>query len=230
MAEKVPVSEHPVATLLRAALDGRFPPVDGGWTRVAPWMPGVEAAVAFTGHAVLALGDDVADDQLTRLGANGYGGVYDPRLVAALVGDGWVDSLDAVLMAWGTGGPARARVGAHVLELIPRPDLVDHPRVAHARQARLDVEAFGMRAGEGVVVSLGGGIGRLTEIGIELQGPMLGAGHAGDVVDAVRRLVPQGEPLVAAVAPGNTRALGVFLSAGFRVVASTQTWRPARSS
>ena len=87
-----------------------------------------------------------------------------------------------------------------------------------------------MRAGEGVVVSLGGGIGRLTEIGIELQGPMLGAGHAGDVVDAVRRLVPQGEPLVAAVAPGNTRALGVFLSAGFRVVASTQTWRPARSS
>ena len=39
---------------------------------------------------------------------------------------------------------------------------------------------------------------------------------------------PPGQPLVAAVAPGNTRAMRVFLAAGFRLVASVQTWRPAR--
>lgn len=229
------MSEHPVATLLRAALDGRFPPVDGGWTRVAPWTPGVEAAVAFTGHGFLVLGDDVDDVELTRLGANGHGGVHDPRLVAALVGGGWVDSLDGVLMAWGTGDPLGGSSGipgallaSDVLELVPRSDLMAHPRVAHAQRLRRDVRAFGMPTGEHVVVSLGRGIGLLTEVGIELQGPMLGAGRAVEVVHAVRRLVPPSEPLVAEVAPGNTRALGVFLSAGFRVVASAQTWRPAR--
>ncbi len=218
--------DHPVATLLRGALDGRFPPVDGGWTRVAPWTPGVEAALAFTGHGVLALGDDVPEAEPARLGANGYGGVHDPRLVAALAGEGWVESLDAVLMAWGTRSPSSNE--PHELRLVPRPDLIGHPRVAHAQRVRRDVQAFGVLAGEDVVVSLGGGIGLLTEVGIELQGPMLGAGRAVDVVHAARRLVPQGEPLVAAVAPGNTRAMGVFLTAGFRLVASAQTWRPAR--
>lgn len=235
MQRTTPQGEHPVATLLSAALDGRYPPIDGGWTRVAPWTTGLEAALAFTGHGVLAVGDDVTDAAAYRLGANGVGGVHDPRLVAALVGDGWVESLDAVLMAWGTGGPmGDGGVGSPEvatpppeLELVLRPDLMGHPRVTHAQRVRRDVQAFGMPVGDDVVVSLGGGIGLLSEVGIELRGPMLGGGHAVQVVDAVRRLLPSTEPLVAEVAPGNTRAMRVFLAAGFRLVASAQTWRPA---
>ncbi len=53
---------HPVATLLRDAAAGRFPAPDGGWHRVPPWRAGVGAVLAFTGHAVLAVGGDVRDD------------------------------------------------------------------------------------------------------------------------------------------------------------------------
>jgi hypothetical protein len=51
--------EHPVATLIAAAAAGRYPVADGSWRRVPPWRPGLEAIIAFTGHAVLAVADDI---------------------------------------------------------------------------------------------------------------------------------------------------------------------------
>ena len=45
---------HPMGELLTDAADGVFPAQDGGWHRVPPWREGVEAVMAFTGHAVLA--------------------------------------------------------------------------------------------------------------------------------------------------------------------------------
>ncbi|GAA1894359.1 N-acetyltransferase [Lapillicoccus jejuensis] len=218
-------AEHVVGRVLRAAADGRFPLDDGGWERVPPWRPGVEGVVALTGHAYLAVGDDVPAARLATLGADGIGGAHDPRLVAALAGTGQVDCLDAVLAAGGRGGPSG---------LVPRPDLDDHPRVAHARRFRTDVTAYGVPpdAGPGgdvhAVVSLGRGIGGLWELGLEVDAGGRRPGHAVWLASQVRRLVPVGEPVLASTAPGNTRALKVFLAAGFVPVASVQVWRPQR--
>ena len=55
------------ATLRSLLLDahrGSFPPVDGGWTRITPWRSGLGAVIAFTGHAVMAVDDDVEDHDL----------------------------------------------------------------------------------------------------------------------------------------------------------------------
>ena len=42
---------HPIAALIVDAATGRFIAADGGWHRVPPWRPGLEAVVGFTGHA-----------------------------------------------------------------------------------------------------------------------------------------------------------------------------------
>ena len=227
--------EHPLGRVLREAAAGRYPLDDGGWERVPPWRPGVEGVLAVTGHAYLAVGDDVPDARLDELGADGIGGAHDPRLVAALAGTGQVDCLDVVLAAPGRGGPSG---------LVPRPDLEHHPRVAHARRFRIDVTAYGVpQAADGgrpdggrpnqegadhAVVSLGRGIGGLWELGLEVGVAGRRPGHAVWLATQVRRLVPVGEPVLASTAPGNTRALRVFLAAGFVPVGSVQVWRPER--
>lgn len=100
-----PPPVHPLAAMISAAAAGRYPPADGGWRRVTPWRPGLEGIVAFTGHAVLAVAPDISDERLVELGAHGFGGAHDPRLVAALAGpDGWIDSLDVLLAGRGTAG------------------------------------------------------------------------------------------------------------------------------
>jgi hypothetical protein len=48
-----------VAALIAAAAAGRFPAVDGGWQRVPPWHPELEAVFAFTGHAIFAVRPDI---------------------------------------------------------------------------------------------------------------------------------------------------------------------------
>ena len=91
-----------------------------------PWRPGLEAIVSFTGHAVFAVRPDITGPLLASLGADGFGGAHDPRLIAALAGpDGWIDSLDALLVT-------RARVDglSEVRPLIDRPDLAEHLYVA----------------------------------------------------------------------------------------------------
>jgi hypothetical protein len=55
---------------------------------VPPWRQGLEAVVAFTGHAVFAVEADIPDCQLVALGADGFGGAHDPRLITALAGPG----------------------------------------------------------------------------------------------------------------------------------------------
>ena len=51
------------------------------------------------GHALVAVCDDVPDSRIDALGANGFGGASNPRLVGALAGDGWIDALDVVRIA-----------------------------------------------------------------------------------------------------------------------------------
>lgn len=64
-----------------------------------PWRPGLEAIISFTGHAVFAVAADITDHRLASLGADGFGGAHDPRLITALAGpDGWIDCLD--MLPW----------------------------------------------------------------------------------------------------------------------------------
>ena len=209
---------HPIAEVLSKAAGGDFPTVDGGWQRVEPWRPGVEGVVAFTGRAYLAVDDDVSDGTLVSLGPDGFGGASNPRLVSRLAGSGWIDALDIVLVARGTGGEPT---------LVPRSDLRNHPRAEHATSVRSSVTTFGYAAPDDhTLVTLSTGLGGLPEVGVETDP---GKDHVGaDLVRDALTLLPEGEVVVAACAPGNARALRAFLSAGFEPVASVQLWRPER--
>jgi hypothetical protein len=210
---------HPIADILSNAARGAFPDVDGGWDRAEPWHEGVEGALALTGHAVLAVAADVDDARIDALGANGFGGATNPRLVAGLAGEGWIDALDVVLVATGRGREP---------ELVARSDLRNHPRAQHATSVRRDVATFGYAAAaDHTLVTLATGLGGLPELGIETDPSK---GHSGaEVVRAALTLVPEGEVVVAACAPGNARALRAAISGGFEPVASVQLWRPQRS-
>ncbi|WP_448638202.1 hypothetical protein [Geodermatophilus sp. URMC 63] len=209
---------HPLAALLVGAAGGRFPPADGGWSRVPPWRSGLEAVVAFTGHAVLALDPDRDDARLRALGVDGVGGTHHPRVLTALAGvDGWIDSLDALLVARGTGrgGP-----------LVERPDLCGHPRVAFATALRDDVRVLGWPDRDrSAVAVLGAGIAGLREFSVELEPARRGHGEGTALASAVLDAVPEGEPVVAAVAPGNAASLRALLHAGAVPVASVQLFR-----
>ncbi|WP_100500928.1 N-acetyltransferase [Geodermatophilus chilensis] len=208
--------DHPLAGLLREAAAGRFPAADGDWRRVPPWRPGLEAVVAFTGHAVLAVADDVTDERLCGLGVDGYGGAHDPRVVTALAGpDGWVDSLDALLVARGSGAGG---------SLVARLDLRTHPRVAFAAALRGDLRVLGYPDGASVAV-LGTGVGGLTELSVELEPEGRGRGAGTALARDALAAVPAGELVVAAVAPGNAASLRALLAAGFAPVASLQLFR-----
>ena len=112
-----------MAGLLVDAWRGPRPDVDGSWARVPPWREGVYAVVAVTGRAMISAPARVSDADLAGWGVDGFGGAHDPRVMTRLAGErGWVDVLDAVLLADGTGatqhrlvprpGPARPPAGA----------------------------------------------------------------------------------------------------------------------
>jgi GNAT superfamily N-acetyltransferase len=209
---------HPVAALLTDAASGRFPVADGGCRRVPPWRPGLEAVLAFTGSAVLAIADDVPDAVLER--ADGFGGAHHPQLVLDLAGpDGWIDSLDALLVLppGGTRGEP----------LVTRPDLADHDRVRFAQAVRDDVRVYGRATGTDVA-TVSRGIGGLAEISVELAPDRRGRGLGAAFVRAAAAVVPSDRVVVAAVAPGNAASLRAFLAAGFRIVGSSQLLRPVR--
>jgi hypothetical protein len=209
---------HPIAEALSSAATGDFPSVDGTWHRVEPWRPGVEGVLAFTGHAYLALEPDVRDSEVEALGADGFGGASNPRLVSRLASGGWIDSLDVVLVARGLGGDAA---------LVPRSDLRNHPRAEHATAVRSSVTTYGYAVhGDRTLVTLSTGLGGLPEIGVETDPAKDHAGSA--VVRDALTLVSKEQVVVAACAPGNARALRAFMSAGFEPVASVQLWRPER--
>ena len=159
---------HPLGDLLRDAAAGVFP---------------------------TAVGDDVDDGTLAALDPHGFGGAHLPRVVTALAGTGRIDSLDAVLVARGRGGPS---------SLTERDDLHGHSRVARAHRLRDDVRVMADDEGRGLVV-LARGLGGLTEVSIEVAQPGRGAGRA--LLAQALATVPAGEVLCAAVAPGNAASL-----------------------
>ena len=215
--------DHPLAVLIAAAAAGRFPAADGGWQRVPPWHPDLEAVLAFTGHAVFAVRPDITGRLLDSLGADGFGGAHDPRLIAALAGSaGWIDSLDLLLAARGTGGPGGPPA------LVDRPDLVGHPRAELAASLREQPRILGYqdpRRSALAVVSWG--IAGLPELSFELEPGHRGTGGGARLIGDALSTVPAGQLTVAAAAPGNAASVRSLLAAGFTPLGSLQLFRRA---
>ncbi|WP_256838651.1 N-acetyltransferase [Ornithinimicrobium faecis] len=215
-----PIARVDLRQVLREAAGGTFPAADGGFSRATPWGDGVEAAVAFTGHAVLVVGEDVSDEHLRSLGVHGLGGAHDPRATVDLAGQGEIGILDALLVGRGTGG---AGTGAQSI-LVDRPDLAQSHRAQHAAQWRHDIRVYGLAdPARTALVTLGRGIAGLPELGLQADD-----GSADELLAGLLSLVPAGDVVLASVSPGNARSLRFFLRRGFVPVGSVQLWHPAR--
>jgi GNAT superfamily N-acetyltransferase len=202
--------DHPLRSVLVEAVRGRFPDPDGSVELMPPWLDGVEGVVALTGRAYVATARSA--DAVMAWRPDGFGAALEPRFIAWLAGPhGWCDCLDVLLAAEGTGagGPP------------PRPG--DGDRVRHAQLVRSDVEAFGDSRG---VITLGTGVAGLWEIGVEVVAAARGTGVGRSLIADARGLVATGEPVLAAVAPGNAASLRAFLAAGFQPIGSVQLVRP----
>lgn len=204
---------HPLLRLLVEAWQGRPPPVDGAVT-VLPAAGRVEAAVAFTGHAVIATA--LPTGQVLESGADGFGGAQAPAFLLHLARGGSLGVLDVLLAAAGIGGGS---------DLPERGDLAHHPRVRHAHLLRDQVRVW---ADERGLVTLASGLAGRRELSVEAAAP--GAGMGRSLIAEALALVPVGEPVFAAVAPGNVRSLRAFLAAGFQPVASEVQVLPGGSS
>jgi GNAT superfamily N-acetyltransferase len=180
---------------------------------VPPYLGGVEAVVSFTGHAVIAT--RLPLEALLAAGADGFAGATSVPVVTLLAGPGGtVDVLDALLVARGTGGGTLPEL----------PDLTAHPRAAYARTWRRDVRVHGDERG---VVTLSRGLGGLLELSFEVPPDRRGRGYGRMLLAEALTLAAPGEPVLAAVAPGNAASLRAVLGAGFVLLGSVQLVRPS---
>lgn len=219
-ADAAAASQHPLAAIIEDAAEGRFLDPDGGWRRLPPLDDGIEAVVAFTGHAVFCLGADIPDDRLRVLGADGWGGAHAPRLVADIAGPGaWMSSLDVLMAARATG-----RGG-----LVARPDLTGHPRVAYASRLRRDIAVLGFPdPARRAVAVVGRGLAGLVEVGMEVEPERRARGDGRDLVLGALGAVAPGALVVACVAPGNAASLRSLLGVGFVPLGAVQLVRRSR--
>lgn len=194
---------HPLLAIFRDAAAGRFPAIDGGVTFLPPLEHGQEAVVAFTGHAFIASRLDPED--LSHLRPDGFGQALHPEILLRMAGpEGAIGSVDVTMWAEGRGGG----------RLRPNPDLDDHPRVRFARARREEVQAYGRSDG---LFTLGVGLGGRREMSVENSSD----GRRGRaLIEEALAMTPPGEPLFAAVAPGNARSLRAFLACGFTPIGS----------
>ena len=222
-AEPPRTGEHPLAGLITAAAAGQFPDPDGGWERAPPWRPGLEAIFSFTAHAVFAVAPDISDQRIASLGADGFGGAHDPRLIAALAGPaGWIDSLDMLLAGRGAGRPGAPP------RLVDRPDLAAHPRARFAARIRDEPRVLGYPDhSRSALVTVSRGIAGLTELSFEIEAARRGQGGGARLAADALGVLPEGQLALAAVAPGNAASVRALLSAGFVPLGSFQLFRRA---
>jgi hypothetical protein len=228
------MTPHPLLAVLLDAAAGRFPPVDGGVDVLPPLEDGLggglECATAFTGHAVVSTALPAAD--VHGRGPDGFGGAMAPDFLRWLAGPGgWIGELDLLLVAPGAGpgaGPAGDHGGSGADAVVPRrSDLEEHARVRRARALRRDVEVYGDERG---LVTLGRGPAGRRELSVEVPAGSEGRGGGRSLLADALLLVPAGEPVFAAVTPGNARSLRAFLACGFTPVGSEVLLRPGRDS
>jgi L-amino acid N-acyltransferase YncA len=80
------------------------------------------------------------------------------------------------------------------------------------------------------LVTLAEGLAGRCEISIEAEPQGQGRGWGRSLLSDALGLVPAGEPIFAAVSPGNARSLRAFLAVGFVPIGSEVLIRPDRDT
>lgn len=205
------MTAHPLLPHLLAAARGSFPPVDGV-VEVLPACGRNDVVVAFTGHSFVCTDAPDADGRV----GDGFGGSLAPDVLRWLAGPtGWIDSIDALLVADGLGGGT----------LAPTTAFDDHHRVAFARRVRDDVDVYGDERG---LFTIATALAGHRECSVEVDPANRSRGNGRSLLLDARRQTPEGELLFAAVAPGNAASLRAFLAAGFRPIGSQVLIQPVR--
>lgn len=201
--------EHgPLASVLRDAAMGRFPPANGKVTVLPPPSPRDSGVIGFTAHAVVFTDADPAWVRAC-LPADDLSRPLSPAFLHALSAQTHREAhtIDMLCVAFPQSGqPGTA--------LSPEPDLA-HPRIARAMRYRDDVRAW---RSDGGVVLIGRGVAARWEVAIEVDPGYRGRGLGRALASAARHLVPDGMPVWAQIAPGNAASVRAFLAAGFRPV------------
>jgi GNAT superfamily N-acetyltransferase len=200
---------HPLFGLLDAAARGR-PPEPDGRVVVLGAAPGpVHAVVGFPFHNVVAA--DVDPDLVqSRLDPDDPGAALKADFLAWLSGRLGARSgaVDVVLTR--VDGPK-----GNVIDLVPRDDLADHPRVQRAARYRTDLRVCTDPTGAGLAV-VGRGLAGRWEVAFEVEPAARGQGLGRRLAAAAITLVPTGEALFVQTAPANTASLRALLAAGFQ--------------
>lgn len=207
-------NEHQLSTLLADAARGSFPAPDGSVDVLAAPPGPTQAVVGFTAHHVIAAGV-TSDEVHDRLDPGDLGAPMSARFLA------WLGErlgappgmLDLVLITFG-GQEDRSQI-----ELVPRDDLGEHPRVSRSMRYRDGLRVFSEPDGAGVLM-LGRGLAGRWEVSVEVDPAHRERGLGRTLAAAARRLVPQDEPLFAQVTPANVASLRAFLAAGYRPIGS----------
>ena len=227
---------HPLLTIMNAAAEGLFPPVDG-MVEVMHLFEGSPHIyiLELTGHAYVMT--DRTQAELEAVGADGYGGVMHPNVLNFLANGFTVAAQtalstgsdrdtaegsqsgahigchDAVLVARGIGTPGSLPGGAIIEGLLPcRTDLDDHPRVGYAKLRRRHVQVYGDGRG---LVTLGRGIADRWEISVEVDPTNRAVGNARALINEALSHIPSDHWCFAQVSPGNAASLRAFLAAGW---------------
>jgi RimJ/RimL family protein N-acetyltransferase len=206
------VDGHPLARILEAAVEGRFPPADGSVCVLPPWDGPADAVVAFSAHSLIIADLDPTEVQ-RKLPSDDPGA---PMSAAFL---GWLRTRlatrspgihDLVVAAPGLGEGSSP-------ELIAREDLWTHPRVVSGSRLRSNLRLYSDRESV-AVLTLGKGLVGRTEVSIEIDREHRGRGLGRRLARAALSLIPRGEPLFAQVSPGNVASVRAFLAAGYRPI------------
>lgn len=200
------VNHHPLLATYLAAARGDFPAADGRAEFVTAPRPLQHAVVSFTAHCFIATSlpaEDFAD-----LALDGYGAATQPSLLARLAGETeHVFMSDMTLVGVGRGSGT----------LPERDDLEDHIRVRYARCIRSNVRVHGDERG---FITLADGLAGRPEMSIELAPGSENKGVGRALIGEALALTSKGEPLFAAISPGNARSVRAFLAMGFTPIGS----------
>jgi len=199
----------PAGRSLREILDGiahgDFSPADMGVTHVPQPSPREAAVVSTTGHVIVAA--DVPSQWVhSRLPPGAPGDAFNPPFLGALEAATGrrVNNIDLMALAPPRSGPpALALTAIHDQT---------HPRVRRALRYRDDVTVWSC---DGGVLVIGRGLAGRYEIGLEVDPAYRGTGLGRAMAEAAAHLVPDGHPLWAQIAVGNSASLRAFLAAGY---------------